>query len=939
MSSLVHKDVPEASAPQWYAQRLTDLMPHMDYIQHSGHEYFEVIQRCIAGMLDGPMGQGILQFVGVHERVLLSLTAAQRRGDVLLVLADLQDNGRSYLTAPTSDSSAAGQRLAVPAYLPLLSSAVEPWLLNLAAVDLRVMARLTRFEWVGDGSLHIGAWAYLAGIDPADSILEVGLRQQGSCAVSALAVHRYQDPRIDVAAADRWRSYAGAAFAVSVDTRTLMGLHQPGGVREWTLQVTLRVGGFSATDLIRVRDVDLVPRRFPVGATVDARSRVIGLMDAAQGLRLKAVRYTCVASTVEIDGNAVRVGFGQSEDVVPVRLYLDAPGQLPIEFGQETNGTGFIVDAASVAGAFHSGERENRWALRALLPNGKTELVAWGNSGTDLTSVSEATAALRAECTGYGYLQLSWRPERLTLTNAQMLENAATIILEGRVGACSGPPGPDLPDLVLRTARDDLRPSSTRWLDEDGSFQANFSLLQDKWGHGESAWEQGHYRVLHVLAAAKAGGVPTARVPALGQLLAELPLQFEHELLSLELVGEGNEQDLVLRVSAPRTAVEWTALHRNLAITAYAQTEAPVDPGIVLFETFDGKFCSDSGRAISDLLGGRTTGLQRYWSVADFSVPVPRGCTPVLRESMLWFRLLATAGYLVNNNNFPHYFRKRTGQVYLQTWHGTPLKSIGADTPVAGTTASYRALITREAAAWDMLLAQNKFAADTLSAAFGYRTEPAIFGYPRNDALTAYTAPVRRAETRRRLGIEDGQKMLLYAPTWRNSRAAASPYLDFEAAAAGLGQDYVLHYRGHHKIAGQRKTTGQDCYVDVTSHPDINDLYLAADLLVTDYSSAMFDFCVTGKPIYFLTPDLAQYRDSERGFYFDFEEQSPGPLVRTTDELVTTILNSETTGKLYRGHYRDFVRRYAPQDDGGAAARVIEAVWARQEGHREPAEA
>ena len=926
VAAVVQVEASEGQTQQWYGERLADLMPHIEYLQHSGPDLFDILRRFVVELLQDPPRRKILQTVGVHQRVLLSLIADARRSDVLIVLADLQDNGRSYATVPTADGAGAVPLSAMPAYLLQLSDPVEPGVLKLGPVDLPLAAQLTRFAWTGDGILQLEGWAYLPGIDPADCVLDVGLRQQESNVLSALPVRRDQDPRVDIAAADRWQSYAGAAFAASVDVRTLPGLQQSAGAREWAVQMTLRAGELSVSDVVRVRDSDLVPRRFPVEKLVGERTRVIGIMDAVEGLRLKAVRYSCVVSSLELYGTMVRVGFDDSAGAVPAALYLDAPGEARLEVRRDGEGAGFAVDAASLTSAAPADGKEKRWTLQALLPNGRIEPVGWAGAGTDLAAASDPTAALRAECTGYGYLQISLRPQRVTLTRAELLPDGGTIGLEGCLGSMPGFSEPVLPELLLMTARNELRPLSTRWLDESGSFRAEFALLWDKWGHGESALEPGHYRVLRVLGDGT-GGLQTVRVPALGKLLTDLPLQIQHELMSMELVGEGNEQDLVLRVAAPRTAADLTARSRSRAITAYSRTADAVDRSIALFETFDGKSCSDSGRAISDVLGVKLPGLRRYWTIADFSVSVPANCTPVLRESPEWFHLLATAGYLVNNNNFPHYFRKRPEQYYLQTWHGTPLKRIGADTPLTGTTASYRALITREAAAWDMLLTQNEFAAETLTAAFGYRGEPAVFGYPRNDALTADTAPVRRAETRRRLGIADSRKVLLYLPTWRDDGAVASPYLNFEAAAARLGPDYLLLYRGHHKIANRRKTTGQVHYVDVTVYPEINDLYLAADLLVTDYSSAIFDFCTTGKPMYFLAPDLEHYRDSERGFYFDFEEQVPGPVTTSTDELLSVILTNQVACEPYSGRYREFVHRYASDDDGAAADRVVQVVW------------
>ena len=137
----------------------------------------------------------------------------------------------------------------------------------------------------------------------------------------------------------------------------------------------------------------------------------------------------------------------------------------------------------------------------------------------------------------------------------------------------------------------------------------------------------------------------------------------------------------------------------------------------------------------------------------------------------------------------------------------------------------------------------------------------------------------------------------------------------------------MLLLRGHHNIASQRQTAANKFVIDVTEYPEVNDLYTAADILVNDYSSVMFDFCVTGKPIIFLTPDIAQYRDSTRGFYFDLEEKAPGPLLSTTEEVVHSIKNISDVSRRYAPKYAAFVKMFAPYCDGQATARVFDALW------------
>ena len=291
---------------------------------------------------------------------------------------------------------------------------------------------------------------------------------------------------------------------------------------------------------------------------------------------------------------------------------------------------------------------------------------------------------------------------------------------------------------------------------------------------------------------------------------------------------------------------------------------------------------------------------------------------------------LGTSRYLVNNNTFPVFFRKRPGQVYLQTWHGTPLKRVGLDTPHQRLTPSYLRTLRREPEQWDMLLAQSPYAARQLAAAFRYNGPVHVLGYPRNDALNAPAAPLRRAAVRDQLRIPPGNTVVLYAPTWRDNavdrrgRVQAAPHLDAAEVPLNLGSGYSVLYRVHHMVSGRRGAPGGGA-ADVSGHPSVSDLCLAADVLVTDYSSIMFDFAVTGKPMFFLVPDLAQYRDQTRGFYFDIEEQAPGPLASNSRDLFEQIRAYRP--EQWADKYRSFVRTYAPLDDGGAALRVCRAVW------------
>src|SRR5262249_8105640 len=141
-----------------------------------------------------------------------------------------------------------------------------------------------------------------------------------------------------------------------------------------------------------------------------------------------------------------------------------------------------------------------------------------------------------------------------------------------------------------------------------------------------------------------------------------------------------------------------------------------------------------------------------------------------------------------------------------------------------------------------------------------------------------------------------------------------------------LGDDHVLLVRGHINVREAVGGTRSRQVLDVSKYPDIVELYVAADVLITDYSSVMFDFAVTRKPMLFFTYDLAHYRAKLRGFYFDFEAEAPGPLLRTSDEVIAAITDLDVVAEAHAPAYKAFVDRFCPLDDGKASARILDRI-------------
>ena len=187
--------------------------------------------------------------------------------------------------------------------------------------------------------------------------------------------------------------------------------------------------------------------------------------------------------------------------------------------------------------------------------------------------------------------------------------------------------------------------------------------------------------------------------------------------------------------------------------------------------------------------------------------------------------------------------------------------------------------------------------------------------------------------TRARLGLPEGKRVILYAPTWRdNDYSATGRYLftmklDLERLHREFGDDSVLLIRGHQLVSSGIDSSMFGGFVrNVSSYPDIQDLYLVADVLVTDYSSVMFDFVNTGRPLLFFTWDLEEYRDNLRGFYFDFEAEAPGPLLTGTSGVIDALRRLDAVGEEYAERYQAFRERFTGLEDGRTAEPYNERI-------------
>lgn len=438
-----------------------------------------------------------------------------------------------------------------------------------------------------------------------------------------------------------------------------------------------------------------------------------------------------------------------------------------------------------------------------------------------------------------------------------------------------------------------------------GCVEAAFPLLGTRWGSPRLALPSGRYRLL----ALAEGREPTSRfeVRQVGPVLA-------HPLFRavLEHVGGGLE----LVVGPPLADDERGPAAQRKRRQEYLGGVFPVESAVFL-ESFYGRNASCNPLGIDRAIARLRPEVTRYWSVVDASTPVPEGGIRVIEGSRQWWRARASARLLVVNDWLRTRWRRRPHQRVLQTWHGTMIKRLAIDRPRIGLRT--RIAVHRESARWDVMLAQNSYAAEIFRSAYAFRKPIWLEGYPRNDVLSDGDPAAVRA----RLGVPPGRRIVLYAPTWRDDRTEMVDYLDLERFAEALPPGDVLLVRGHSRTLPFGRDLEGARLLDVTGYPDMGDLLLVADVLVTDYSSVMFDFASTGRPIVFYTPDLRHYSEDLRGFYFDLLAEAPGPVVETRQALLEAIAGIGTVDGVFEGARTTWRERFAPHDDGAAGERVV----------------
>ena len=379
--------------------------------------------------------------------------------------------------------------------------------------------------------------------------------------------------------------------------------------------------------------------------------------------------------------------------------------------------------------------------------------------------------------------------------------------------------------------------------------------------------------------------------------------------------------------------------------------DVKMDSKTIVFETFGGKAYSDSPKAIYEFMkqDERYIDFRFLWI---FKKPEKYRWLKDERTELVKYqskaceKALQKAKYWVFNYRALDHWVPTKRQVYVQCWHGVPLKRLGYDIQSSDNAMNSLSEI-RDKYRWDTkrfqyLISSCKFSSEKFQSAWNlkaFHKEKAILeiGYPRNDFLVNYTEEdVTRIRKKLELteGVAAGKKIVLYAPTWRDNQYDVSQgYIysadtDFDTWQRKLGDDYIILFRAHYLVANSFDFAAYDGFVrDVSDVDDINELYIVSDMLITDYSSVFFDYAILNRPILFYMYDLKHYRDEMRGFYLEPNEL-PGEIVETDESVINRIKEmcpakiAETPDVIHT----EFNRQFNCLNDGKASERLVEHV-------------
>lgn len=367
----------------------------------------------------------------------------------------------------------------------------------------------------------------------------------------------------------------------------------------------------------------------------------------------------------------------------------------------------------------------------------------------------------------------------------------------------------------------------------------------------------------------------------------------------------------------------------------------PIKENVLLFESSVGRSYSGNPKYIYEEIvrQGLDHHFRCIWILDNTSTRIVGRSQKVRKMRLKHLYYAVIAGFWIVDSRQTDTFRKRKGSIFIQTWHGTPLKKLALDMQVmniGGETnlLDYKEKFKNQVKSWDYLISQNQYSTRKFTSAFAFQNEIWEIGYPRNDILVNCNNQGAIINYKMKLALPLDKKIILYAPTWRDDeyyepgKWKLKLQLDIDQMQSRLGKEYVVIIKLHYFMQDEIKLDQnlQDFIRVFNSDQDIQILYLVSDILITDYSSVMFDYSILRRPIIFYVYDLEKYKNELRGFYFDLYQEAPGPVVNSQEQLMVEIENIQDKFDSYKDKYDLFTKKFNYLDDGMASKRAVNMI-------------
>ncbi|MGX7418323.1 CDP-glycerol glycerophosphotransferase family protein [Carnobacterium gallinarum] len=384
-----------------------------------------------------------------------------------------------------------------------------------------------------------------------------------------------------------------------------------------------------------------------------------------------------------------------------------------------------------------------------------------------------------------------------------------------------------------------------------------------------------------------------------------------------------------------KKSCEW--IYRRIATVLFRLFGRRNKTGLFFFESFHGKQYSGNPKAIYEYLKEHYPEFECIWAVKKgYEAPFKQNQVPYVRRmSLKWMYTMARAQYWVVNTRLPLWMEKSKHTIYVQTWHGTPLKKLGLDiqsVTMHGTnTRKYHKDIKQESLRWDYLVSPNQYSTPIFRRAFNYDGPVLEEGYPSNDVfIREAKKPVLGVEIRQKLGLSTETPIVLYAPTWRDNQHNGHGGYSFENQfpfdeLLALDPSLVILTRMHYLVEDSADEASENSRVwNMSKYPEIADLFLIADYLITDYSTVMFDFLLMEKPIFLYMYDYEVYKQEIRGLYLTKEDPLPGKVVLTKSDLISEFSQALKTADGTKFSHKLDTSAYVKKEE--ATFNVIKAI-------------